>query len=226
MSDDDNPFLHLIDKGHTTVAHDGLTDDQWEILRGIVDGVDYKTGRRPADKRSMVNGVIFKNLSKCSWRKIPPRYGKWQTIFKYAQAWQAARMWGYILHDLAVRELYPSNLAYCEREQGRSGEKRLSLMWKHDKKVDTGPAPHQRLIASIVLCFFMQDKTPHSQAGRAIAYHLLAEESRVGILLSFDYPVYDVVFFHGTTSEGKARWEFGASDEKFLNEFYRYIRYS
>lgn len=51
-----------------------LTDEQWEFLKELLPG-KAKTGRPPADLRTIVTAIFWILRSGVPWRDLPERYG-------------------------------------------------------------------------------------------------------------------------------------------------------
>ena len=64
-----------------------LTDDQWELIRDLVDTEWKGEGRPPAQRRMIVNGIFYVLKTGVPWRDLPERYGKWKTVYHYFNAW-------------------------------------------------------------------------------------------------------------------------------------------
>ena len=64
-----------------------LTDDQWELIRDLVDTEWKGDGRPPKPRRPIVNGIFFVLKTGIQWRDLPDRFGKWKTVYHYFRAW-------------------------------------------------------------------------------------------------------------------------------------------
>src|SRR5690606_4433336 len=63
-----------------------LTDDQWELIADIF-GEPAETGRPPADRRTVVDGIFWILRTGAPWRDLPERYGKWKTVYDLFRRW-------------------------------------------------------------------------------------------------------------------------------------------
>ena len=64
-----------------------LIDDPWERVEPIMLELDppKATGRRRADARQMLNGIIFRLRSRCQWNRLPRDLGDYSTIHRTMQ---------------------------------------------------------------------------------------------------------------------------------------------
>lgn len=63
-----------------------LSDAQWEAIKDLLPK-PKKRGRRPADPRRMLNGMLWIARTGASWRDLPERFGPWQTVYARFNAW-------------------------------------------------------------------------------------------------------------------------------------------
>lgn len=63
-----------------------LTDDQWELIRDVF-LQPAATGRKPLDRRNIVDGVLWVLRTGAPWRDVPEEFGKWSTIWDLFDAW-------------------------------------------------------------------------------------------------------------------------------------------
>ena len=50
-----------------------LTDEEWEMIKAILDHEDPYTTGRPAevDQREVLNAIFYSNATGCQWRYLP-----------------------------------------------------------------------------------------------------------------------------------------------------------
>lgn len=77
-----------------------LTDAQWEKIQGLCAGKAGDAGRRAADNRLFINAMLFIARSGCPWRDLPPRYGRWNTVYQRFRRWTKSGRWQRILEAL------------------------------------------------------------------------------------------------------------------------------
>lgn len=68
------------------MARHELTDDQWECINHLF-GKLKKTGRPPADRRVIVNAILWMVRAGAPWRDLPAEFGPWQTVYDYFNRW-------------------------------------------------------------------------------------------------------------------------------------------
>ena len=61
-----------------SVARGDLSQAQWQVLEEVLPPVK-PTGRRPRDRRQVINGIRWRIRTGAPWRDIPARYGPWET---------------------------------------------------------------------------------------------------------------------------------------------------
>ena len=52
-----------------------IPDDLWEKIAVLFAAEPKSTGRRRADQRQMLNGIIFRMRSGCQWNHLPKELG-------------------------------------------------------------------------------------------------------------------------------------------------------
>lgn len=78
-----------------------LTDAQWRIIRRFVPK-RAKRGRKPIDRREVINAILYVNHTGCQWRSLPHDFPKWKTVYNIFWQWRVDGVWQRI-HD-ALRE--------------------------------------------------------------------------------------------------------------------------
>ncbi len=82
-----------------------VPDDLWEEIRLILDAHDppKHTGRKPVDRRRVLDGIIFRLRTGCQWNHIPKVYGSDRTIHRCFQRWCKqdvfAQIWAKLVQD-------------------------------------------------------------------------------------------------------------------------------
>ena len=82
-----------------------LTDEQWALIQPHIPpdkSGTRKGGRPPADKRVVVNGLMYFAHSGCQWRMLPREFGPWPTVHHYYRLWRRSGLLQ-TLHD-ALRQ--------------------------------------------------------------------------------------------------------------------------
>jgi transposase len=80
-----------------------LTDEQWQAVEPILPKRTAVTGRKPKDRRQMLNGIVWVLRSGAPWRDVPERYGRWQTVYDYYRNWRNDGTFVRILSTLQIR---------------------------------------------------------------------------------------------------------------------------
>jgi transposase len=80
-----------------------VTDQQWEAINPLLPKRIARTGRKPADARMMLNGILWVLRTGAPWRDLPERFGPWQTVYDYFRNWRADGTFDKILQALQIR---------------------------------------------------------------------------------------------------------------------------
>ena len=79
-----------------------VPDDLWEEVESLILEIDAPkhTGRKRANPRQMLNGIIHRMRSGCQWNQLPKELGDDSTIHRTFQRWIECglflRMWAVI----------------------------------------------------------------------------------------------------------------------------------
>ncbi len=67
------------------MAAGDLTDAEWELVGPLL-----STGRgRPGhEHRRLLDGILWRAREGASWRAIPERYGRWNTVWRRFARWR------------------------------------------------------------------------------------------------------------------------------------------
>ena len=77
-----------------------LTEKQWQIIKKLLPV--QKTGRKPIDRRRVINALFYLNRTGCQWRNLPKDFPKWKTVYTVFRRWRIAGVWKKI-HDALNR---------------------------------------------------------------------------------------------------------------------------
>jgi transposase len=80
-----------------------LTDEQWELIESMIPRKVAKTGRPPADRRVVLNGIFWVLGTGAAWRDLPERFGPWQTVYDYFANWRRDGVFAGILEALQIK---------------------------------------------------------------------------------------------------------------------------
>jgi putative transposase len=78
-----------------------LTDEQWRIIKRLLPK-PARRGRKPIDRRRVIEAVLYVVRSGCQWRMLPRDFPNWSTVYGIFRRWRLAGLWQQI-HD-ALRE--------------------------------------------------------------------------------------------------------------------------
>ena len=64
-----------------------LSDAQWARIEPLCAGKEGDRGRTGEDNRRFVEAVLWIGRTGSPWRDLPPRFGKWNTVFQRFRRW-------------------------------------------------------------------------------------------------------------------------------------------
>lgn len=71
--------------------HD-LTEAEWQCLEPLLPSL-ARRGRHGRDRRQVLNGILWILATGAQWRDLPPRYGPWQTCYRWFAQWTRDGTW-------------------------------------------------------------------------------------------------------------------------------------
>ena len=74
-----------------------LTDGQWQKVRQLLPQRS-KRGRKPLDRRQVINAILYVNRTGCQWRYLPKSFPNWKSVYTVFWRWRQAGIWER-LHD-------------------------------------------------------------------------------------------------------------------------------
>jgi transposase len=80
-----------------------LTDEQWTIVEPLIPSKHARTGRPPADRRQMLDGIMWILRTGAPWRDLPDRFGPHQTVYDYYSHWRHDGVFDRVLLALQIR---------------------------------------------------------------------------------------------------------------------------
>ena len=80
-----------------------VADGEWEFLDPLIPRSSARTGRKPRDRRTMLNGILWVLRTGAPWRDLPERYGPWQTVYDHFRNWRRDGVYDKILQALHIR---------------------------------------------------------------------------------------------------------------------------
>lgn len=64
-----------------------LTDEQWELIRLLVERERHMGAPTTIDRRQIVNALLYLNRTGCPWRLLPTDFPNWNTVRYYFDQW-------------------------------------------------------------------------------------------------------------------------------------------
>ena len=74
-----------------------LTEGQWQSIRQLLPPRSRR-GRRPIDRRRIINAILYVVRTGCQWRLIPKDFPNWSTVYGIFWQWRNDGTWQRI-HD-------------------------------------------------------------------------------------------------------------------------------
>lgn len=122
-----------------------LTDGEWALIEPLIPPAKRGGGKRTADMREVVNGLMYVLSTGCQWRAIPKDLPPKSTVYDYFDLWTWDGTLDHIHHALyaacreqAGRDASPS-AAVIDSQSVKSAEKggsvtRMALMRERRSK--------------------------------------------------------------------------------------------
>jgi transposase len=80
-----------------------LTDEQWNWVEPLVPRSTAKTGRPPADRRLMLDGMFWLLTTGVPWRDLPEHFGPWQTVYGHFSKWRREGLFAKVIEALHIQ---------------------------------------------------------------------------------------------------------------------------
>jgi len=74
-----------------------LTNRQWQLIRQLLPARSRR-GRRPIDRRRVINAILYVVRTGCQWRMLPKGFPNWSTVYGIFWRWRNDGTWQRI-HD-------------------------------------------------------------------------------------------------------------------------------
>lgn len=74
-----------------------LTNRQWQLIRQLLPRRS-RLGRRPIDRRRIINAILYVVRTGCQWRMLPKDFPNWSTVYGIFWRWRNSGTWQRI-HD-------------------------------------------------------------------------------------------------------------------------------
>ena len=82
------------------MARGDLTDEEWDVIEGLLPSERGRKSRPAHDNRRFLNGMLHVLRVGCPWRDMHERYGKWNSIYVRFRRWAEQGVWDAILATL------------------------------------------------------------------------------------------------------------------------------
>jgi putative transposase len=69
-----------------------VTDRQWQVIRQLLPQ-RKQLGRRPIDRRRIINAILYVVRTGCQWRMLPKDFPKWSTVYGNFWKWRNEGVW-------------------------------------------------------------------------------------------------------------------------------------
>ena len=73
-----------------------LTEDQWEYIKCFLPS-QPRVGRKRAEDRKTINGILYVLETGCKWEDMPRSYGSYVTAWRRLKRWSEEGIWFKIL---------------------------------------------------------------------------------------------------------------------------------
>jgi transposase len=82
------------------MARGDLTDEEWEVIAGLLPPERGRKSRPAHDNRRFLNGMLHVLRVGCPWRDMHERYGLWNSVYVRFRRWAEQGVWDAILATL------------------------------------------------------------------------------------------------------------------------------
>ncbi|MGH2548518.1 MAG: IS5 family transposase [Thermomicrobiales bacterium] len=94
------------------MARSVLTDEQWDRVSDLFPG-PAATGRPPADRRMIVDGILWILRTGSPWRDLPEEFGPWQTVWRLFDQWNVDGALQEVLTRLRAEQIKNADDLWC-----------------------------------------------------------------------------------------------------------------
>ena len=79
-----------------------LSREQFELIEHVL---PKQRGNVSIDNLAVLNAILYVAVNGCTWRGLPPRYGRWHTIYTRMNRWAKAGVLDRVFEELQVLNL-------------------------------------------------------------------------------------------------------------------------
>lgn len=85
------------------MSRSDLAEAEWRILKDLlpIEPDNRERGRRPEQNRSIVNGIFWRLRCGAPSRDVPPKYARWNIIYRRFRRMSAVEVWETVAVTLA-----------------------------------------------------------------------------------------------------------------------------
>lgn len=83
-----------------------LTDEQWVLIEPLLPRKKHRkgaAGRKPVDRRTLLNGILWILHTGAPWRDLPERFGNWKTVHHHFSKWRKEGVFARIIEALQIK---------------------------------------------------------------------------------------------------------------------------
>jgi transposase len=84
-----------------------ISDELWAVIEPVLPSDVGRRGKRWADHRRILEGIVWRFRVGAPWRDLPADFGPWQTVWKRHYRWSTDGTYAKMF--LAVQEVYGSS---------------------------------------------------------------------------------------------------------------------
>lgn len=84
-----------------------ISDELWAVIEPVLPSDVGRRGKRWADHRRIMEGIVWRLRVGAPWRDLPADFGPWQTVWKRHYRWSTDGTYAQIF--LAVQEAFGSS---------------------------------------------------------------------------------------------------------------------
>jgi transposase len=78
-----------------------MTDEECTIVESFLAAPSSHGGRPPANKRRVVDAILWAGRTGAPWRDLPEAFGNWNSVWPQFRRRREAGVWDLLLQDLA-----------------------------------------------------------------------------------------------------------------------------
>jgi transposase len=82
------------------MSRHNLNDEQWAVIEPLIPKQKPGPGRKRADDRRTLNGILYVLKTGCAWEDLPKEYGSDTTCWRRLQEWSSDGTWERIWRTL------------------------------------------------------------------------------------------------------------------------------